>query len=80
MNNLLEKDFENTKKDDEIEIVLKDKDLKNEIIVTRGRVTDNDKRLKELYMIEVSDEDKDTTIRYDQIKSVKIFNLQNLDI
>lgn len=72
MNNFLKKDFENLKKNDEVEIVLNKNNTNDEAIIICGKVID-DEELKELHIVEVSDQD--TMIRYDQIKSVEIFNL-----
>lgn len=68
MNNFLEKDFENIKKDSEVEVVLNKPN--KEVAPVNGRVVENN--LKELRIAEVLG--MDTTIRYDQIKSVKVFD------
>lgn len=73
MNNFLKKDFENLKKGYEVEIVLNKNNTNNEVISICGKIIDNGDKLKELHLKEVSDDD--TIIRYDQIKSVEIFNL-----
>lgn len=61
---VLEKDFENIKKGSEIEVILKDG-----VTHVNGKVVDNS--LEKLQIDEVS---TDTTIRYEQIKSVKVFS------
>lgn len=65
MENIIEKSFEKIKKGDEVEIVLEKVDKP-----VNGKVVENN--LKELRIAEVSG--MDTTIRYGQIKSVKVFD------